>query len=80
MPKLRHAVSGAIYDLEPDGLVRIDTPDGKTGWFNADASWHHGEVKEGDPHIIGWVAGARLPNVRRPVPPAKPAAGEGEGR
>lgn len=68
MPKLRHAVSGAIYDLEPDGLIRVETVDGKTGWFNADASWHHGDVKEADPHIIGWVAGPRLANTRRPVP------------
>ena len=71
MPKLRHAVSGAIYDLEPEGLVRIETPDGKTGWFNADASWHHGEVKEADPQIIGWIAGGRLPSRK---------AGGGEGR
>jgi hypothetical protein len=66
MPKLRHAVSGAIYDLEPEGLVRIETKDGKTGWFNADASWHHGEVKEADPQIIGWIAGARVTR-RRPA-------------
>jgi hypothetical protein len=75
MPKLRHAVSGAIYDLEPDGLVRIDTAEGKTGWFNADASWHHGEVKEGDPQIIGWIAGK--PRARDA---AKPAVPEGEKR
>jgi hypothetical protein len=26
MPKLRHPVSGAIYDLEGDGLIRVETP------------------------------------------------------
>ena len=84
MPKLRHAVSGAIYDLEPGGLIRIETSDGRTGWFNADATWHHGDVKEADPHIVGWIAGARLPNLRRPIlepgklEQAKP--GEGERR
>jgi len=31
MPKLRHAVSGATYDLEPEGLVPVETIDGKTG-------------------------------------------------
>jgi hypothetical protein len=64
MPKLRHAVSGAIYDLEPEGLVRVETPDGAFGWFNADASWHHGELKEADPHFIGWVAGTRVRSTR----------------
>lgn len=64
MPKLRHAVSGAIYDLEPEGLVRVETPDGVIGWFNADASWHHGDLKEADPHVIGWVAGPRVRSAR----------------
>lgn len=68
MPKLRHPVSGAIYDLEGDGLIRVETPDGRVGWFNADASWNRGELKEADPHVIGWIAGQRLPNTRRPVP------------
>ncbi len=77
MPKLRHAVTGAIYDLEPDGLVRVETKDGTTGWFNADTSWHHGELKEADPHVIGWVAGARLPDGRRPIP-GRAAPGTGD--
>ena len=68
MPKLRHPVTGAIYDLEPDGLIRVETKDGLVGWFNADASWSRGELREADPHVIGWVAGQRLPNARRPVP------------
>ncbi len=70
MPKLRHPVSGAIYDLEPDGLIRVETKDGRVGWFNADASWSRGDLKEADPHVIGWIAGSRLPNVRRPIPEA----------
>lgn len=70
MPKLRHPVTGAIYDLEPDGLIRVETKDGRVGWFNGDASWCRGDLKEADPHVIGWVAGQRLPNTRRPLPNA----------
>jgi hypothetical protein len=68
MPKLRHPVSGAIYDLEADGLIRVETKDGKVGWFHRDASWSKGELREADPHVIGWLSSQRLPNVRRPVP------------
>lgn len=48
MPKLRHAVSGAIYDLEPDGLVRIETTDGKTSWVERYTSraFHELEVEK----------------------------------
>ena len=66
MPKLRHPVTGAIYDLDADGLIRVETKDGKVGWFNTDASWAKGELREADPHVIGWMASQRLPNVRRP--------------
>ena len=57
--KLRHPLSGAIYSLQDDGLVRVEH-DGKTGLFHADGSWQSGELTTADIHMIGWIGGPQL--------------------
>jgi hypothetical protein len=68
LPKLRHPVSGAVYDACDDGLVRVETPDGAVGFFRGDGSHHHGELREADPQVCGWVGNDRS---RRRFEPAK---------
>jgi hypothetical protein len=56
VPKLRHALTGGIYELQDDGLVRVEE-DGRVGLFHADGRWHSGELRQADPHLVGWIAG-----------------------
>lgn len=56
----RHPLSGAIYDVEDDGLVRVDKA-GTVGWFTADGDWVRGELRDADPHLCLWLAGAQIP-------------------
>jgi hypothetical protein len=56
--KLRHPLSGAIYELRDDGLVAVVQGD-RSGVFDAAGRWRSGELREADPHLCGWVAGAR---------------------
>ena len=60
MPKLRHALTGAIYDRTAEGLVQVEH-DGKTGLFHPDGRWHSGELKSADIHLLLWVGGRELP-------------------
>ena len=57
--KLRHPLSGAIYCLQDDGLVRVEH-DGKSGLFHADGSWHSGQLTQADIHLVGWIGGPQL--------------------
>ncbi len=57
--KLRHPLTGAIYALQDDGLVRVEH-DGAVGLFHADGSWQSGQIRDADIHLIGWVGGPQL--------------------
>lgn len=59
MPKLRHALTGGIYQLEEDGLVYVEEG-GRSGRFHADGRWHSGDLRQADPHLILWLGGPRL--------------------
>ena len=61
MPKLKHAISGAVYSLEPDGLVKVEL-NGAAGWFNACGRYQRGEIRQADPHMVSWLAGPKLPD------------------
>jgi NAD(P)-dependent dehydrogenase (short-subunit alcohol dehydrogenase family) len=63
--KLRHPLTGAIYALEDGGLVRVEH-DGRIGRFHANGSWHSGELRDADIHLIGWVGGPQL-DTRGPL-------------
>jgi hypothetical protein len=58
--KLRHPLTGAIYEIqEEDGLVRVEL-DGVSGVFDAEGVWQSGELKSVDPQLCGWVGGRQL--------------------
>jgi hypothetical protein len=56
----RHPLSGALYDVDPDGLVHV-TLDGVEGVFRPDGSWVRGELTHADPELCQWLAGPQLP-------------------
>jgi hypothetical protein len=64
MRSIRHPLSGAIYDLESDGTVRVET-DGKTGRFRSDGSYISGAIYTADPHLCQWIGGRALPSRHR---------------
>ena len=60
MRQLRHPMSGAIYEVDTDGLVLVTTTDGRTGRFTDQGVWVEGELKQCDPHVCVWVGGPQL--------------------
>jgi NAD(P)-dependent dehydrogenase (short-subunit alcohol dehydrogenase family) len=77
--KLRHPLSGAIYELQDDGLVRVED-DGKTGLFHADGRWKSGAIRNADPQLIGWVGGPQLESRGVLGSPARPSTTPGAER
>jgi len=61
MAQLKHPISGAVYSLQPSGLVRVDN-NGSTGYFTADGRYHCGDIRQADPHMVQWLAGPKLPD------------------
>jgi NAD(P)-dependent dehydrogenase (short-subunit alcohol dehydrogenase family) len=54
--KLRHPLTGYIYTSRDDGNVEVADGD-RTGVFRVDGSWLKGQLREADPHMLGFVAG-----------------------
>jgi len=65
MPKIRHPLSGAVYDLV-DGLVTVEK-NGQTGRFRADGAWVSGDVRTADPEMCRWLSDPRFPSRHRAV-------------
>ena len=60
MPKIRHAISGAVYD-SVEGGIEVEL-DGRNGLFRPDGSWISGDIRVADPHLCGWLGGKQLPS------------------
>jgi hypothetical protein len=60
MRKLRHPLSGAIYEIDTDGLVLVTSREGLTGRFTDQGVWVEGDLKNCDPHVCVWVGGPEL--------------------
>ncbi len=58
--KLRHPLTRAIYETQSDGLVRVTEENGASGVFHPDGRWCSGELRDADPHLLGWVGGPSL--------------------
>jgi hypothetical protein len=59
---INHPLSGATYDLQADGSVRVVAKDGSIGIFDKNGEWQSGELKQADPHLCLWIGGKELPN------------------
>ena len=71
MRSIRHPLSGALYDLEANGVLRVTAHDGKTGLFRGDGTYINGDLYFADPHLCGWIGGRDASLRDRNAPPAR---------
>lgn len=60
--KLRHPLSGFIYERGDDGLVHVTDHKGNVSKFTAAAEWVEGPVRNADPNMTDWIGGEQLPD------------------
>jgi hypothetical protein len=70
MRSIRHPLSGALYGLEANGVLRVTAHDGKTGLFRGDGTYINGDLYFADPHLCGWIGGRDESSRDRNAPPA----------
>jgi hypothetical protein len=63
---IQHPLSGATYDLQEDGTVRVVARDGAVGVFDAHGGWLSGDLRQADPHLCLWIGGRPLPSRHAP--------------
>jgi nitrite reductase/ring-hydroxylating ferredoxin subunit len=74
--KLRHPLSGAVYERVEQGVVRVSTSDGRTGIFDDQGRRIEGDIGQVDPNMCGWIGGRQLPEAETtPLPHVEPAPG-----
>jgi len=56
----KHPLSGAIYDVRPDGLVEVTKGDLR-GVFTYEGHQVEGNLHSVDIHMCGWLGGPQLP-------------------
>ena len=79
MRQLRHPLSGAIYEVDHDGLVLVTAKDGRTGRFTDQGVWVEGDLKQCDPHVCVWVGGPQLLSRHEEAKLARERAAANEG-
>lgn len=72
--KLRHPLTGATYETRDDGNATVEDRDGARGVFRHDGTWVSGELRDADPHFLGFIAGPQI--ERRSAAPAPPSDGD----
>lgn len=63
MKGIVHPFSGALYEVDEDGNVRVTDGD-HVGTFDRGGKWIAGELRECDPQLCGWVGGPQIANHR----------------
>jgi hypothetical protein len=71
MRSIRHPLSGALYDLEAQGAIRVTGHDGRTGLFRADGTYISGDIYFADPHLCGWIGGRDVASRNREARPGR---------
>jgi len=69
--RLRHALTGHVYELALDGLVHVTDGRGQVSRFRADGTWVDGPLTHADPNMCDWIGGKQLPGANV-VPLARP--------
>jgi hypothetical protein len=62
--KIRHALSGAVYEWAEDdiGPVLVTDKHGRQGRFDRNGRWVLGELRAADPELCRWIeSGGRKP-------------------
>jgi nitrite reductase/ring-hydroxylating ferredoxin subunit len=63
--RLRHPLSGAVYERCDDGYVHVTTVDGRTGRFDEAGVRIDGDIGQVDPNMCDWIGGKQLPGADR---------------
>lgn len=63
---LIHPFSRVLYERDGTGNVRVVDGE-KTGRFTIGGEWIDGEIRFADPHMCGWIGGARVRHHRLQV-------------
>jgi hypothetical protein len=58
---IKHPLSGALYDLRPDGHIDVTKGD-HTGVFTSHGVYVSGDLRHADAHLCLWIGGTQLPN------------------
>ncbi|HET9078428.1 MAG TPA: hypothetical protein VFN68_15945 [Acidimicrobiales bacterium] len=64
MRKLRHPLSGAVYEEAGTDRVQVTDREGVTGVFTGDGRWVSGELRHADPEVCRWVRSGDNPSPR----------------
>ncbi len=65
MPALKHALTGGVYELQEDGLIKV-TENGLEGLFHPDGRHESGDLMHADLHLLGWLGGKQTgPSANR---------------
>lgn len=59
--KLRHQLTGHVYEMCDDGLVHVTNHKGEVSKFKPDATWVEGPMTQVDPNMCNWIGGQQLP-------------------
>jgi phenylpropionate dioxygenase-like ring-hydroxylating dioxygenase large terminal subunit len=60
--RVRHPLTGTIYESSGDDTVQVTTSDGLSGKFTRLATWMEGDPIDANPHMCIMVAGVQLPD------------------
>jgi NAD(P)-dependent dehydrogenase (short-subunit alcohol dehydrogenase family) len=71
--KFVHPLSGTLYERLDGGRVRVSDGD-RSGMFSFDGKWLSGDLRDADPHLLGWVGGPLLGAGKAAAPSAALAA------
>ena len=76
--KLRHPLTGHVYEMCDDDLVHVTNHKGEVSKFKPDATWVEGPMTQVDPNMCNWIGGDQLPggNVVPLSPPPEVPAGK----
>jgi len=62
---IKHPFSGALYEQDGEGNIKVTVADGsKSGIFTHEGRHLSGELRECDPQLCGWVGGPMMANHR----------------
>lgn len=75
--RLRHALTGHVYELGDDGLVHVTNRHGEVSRFKEDGTWVDGPLTQPDPNMCNWVGGRHLPGAENIPLAAVPEPPEG---
>lgn len=62
--KLKHPLSGAIYEEAGEDRVQVTDRAGVVGVFTGDGKWIEGDLRSADPEVCRWVRSGGHPSPR----------------